>query len=142
MYGMRKWITWIWWIEKKLWGDALHCNRFFASLLSALSLLIGASLAERELLQGVDSAFAALNGVSLVGLLVLMVGFVLCESFCAGNRLEVVALRALMVSFLLVAMSVAGYLLGVIALAVAAIWLLMLLVELFCTVKHGDREVE
>lgn len=133
---MRRWILWLNVLEKRLWGRALNANPYFASLVVALSMFAGAALCYREMLQAIVPSFAALNGTALAGLLVMLCGFVLCESICVCRNLDVIILRALMVQCLSVFAAVVGYLLGVSLLLLSIAWILALIADIFFTLRR------
>ena len=133
---MRRWVLWLNMVENRLWGDALQGNAYFASLLLALSLFAGAALGERSMLVELDSSFMALNGVTLVGLRVILSGFLLCESVCVGKSLDVIIIRTIAVQLASALAAVLGYLLGWPLLLLSIAWILALLAFVFLDLKR------
>ena len=134
---MRRWVLWLNDAEKRFCGVSLQGNTYFASLVVALSMFAGAALCERNLLMEVYSSFVALNGVALAGLLVMLFGFVLCESICVGKAVDVIIIRTLAVQLISVVAAVLGYLLGLPLLLLSTIWLLAILVFVFLDLRRG-----
>ena len=133
---MRRWILWLNVLEKRLWGRALNANPYFASLVVALSMFAGAALCDREMLQAIVPSFAALNGTALAGLLVMLYGFVLCESICACRSLDVMILRTLLVLLLSVLAAAVGYLIGLPLLLFSVAWIVALVADIFIVIRR------
>ena len=134
---MRRWVLWLDMAEKRLWGNALQGNVYFASLVVAISMFAGAALCERDMLMSLASSFAALNGVALAGMLVMLFGFILCESVCVGKAIDIIIIRTLAVLLVSVLAAVLGYLLGWPLLLLSMVWISSLLVYLFLDRRHG-----
>lgn len=134
---MRRWVLWLDMAEKRLWGNALQGNVYFASLVVAISMFAGATLCERDMLMSLASSFAALNGVALAGMLVMLFGFILCESVCVGKAIDIIIIRTLAVLLVSVLAAVLGYLLGWLTLLFSMVWIISLLVYLFLDLRHG-----
>lgn len=135
--NMRRWVLWLYEAERRLWGDTLQGNAYFASLVVVLSMFAGAALCERDMLVQVASLFVAMNGVALAGLMVVLSGFILCESICVGKAVDVIIIRTLAVQLISVVAAVLGYLLGWPLLLLSVMWLLAILVFVFMDLKHG-----
>ena len=129
-------VLWFNLLERKLWGDSLQGNVYFASLVVSLSMLAGAALCERSMLMEVIPAFVALNGVALAGLLVMLFGFILCESVCVGKGVDIIIIRTLSVQLVSVIAAVLGYLLGWPLLLFSIVWLLSILVFIFIDLRR------
>ena len=133
---MRRWVLWLNVAERRLWGDALQGNVYFASFVIALSMFAGAALCERDMLAGMNSLFEALNGVALAGLLVVMSGFLMCESICVGERVDVAIIRTFAMVLLSSLVAVLGYLLGWPLLLLSTAWMLALWFFLFLDLRR------
>ena len=133
---MRSRVLWFNLLERKLWGDSLQGNVYFASLVVSLSMLAGAALCERSMLMEVSPAFVALNGVALAGLLVMLFGFILCESVWVGKGVDIIIIRTLSVQLVSVIAAVLGYLLGWPLLLFSIVWLLSILVFIFIDLRR------
>jgi hypothetical protein len=134
---MRRWVLWLYEAERRLCGDTLQGNAYFASLVVVLSMFAGAALCERDMLVQVASLFVAINGVALAGLMVVLSGFILCESICVGRCLDIIIIRSLAVMSVSVLAALLGYLLGWPLLLLSVMWLLAILVFVFMDLKHG-----
>lgn len=133
---MRRWVLWLSNAERRMWGTSLHSNAYFASLVVALSMFAGAALCERGLLMDVHSSFVALNGVALAGLLVMLFGFLLCESVCGGKAVDVIIIRTLAVQLLSALATVLGYLLGLPLLLLSMVWVLAIIIFVFLDLRR------
>ncbi len=133
---MRRWVLWLNVLERRLWGDALQGNPYFASLVLTLAMFGGAALCERGLLMGLIPAFVGVNGVAIAGLLVILSGFLLCESIFVGKGIDVVIIRTLALMMLSAFVAVAGYLLGWPLLLFSIVWLLSILVFIFIDLRR------
>ena len=133
---MRRWVLWLDMAEKRLWGNALQGNVYFASLVVAISMFAGAALCERDMLMNLASSFAALNGVALAGMLVMLFSFILCESVCVGKAIDIIIIRTLAVLLVSVLAAVLGYLLGWPLLLLSMVWISSLLVYLFLDLRR------
>lgn len=127
---IKKYTRAVWYIEKALWGDDVHSNPCFATAVLALSLLMGAMLGTTGWVLELFPFLAGLDMLSSVGVLVILSGFVVCESVCVANSFEVIVLRTLLVLFLAFAAFFVAYKLARTALLVAVAWLFLLLVDL------------
>ncbi|MBQ5888539.1 MAG: hypothetical protein IIW77_04615 [Bacteroidaceae bacterium] len=133
---MRRWVLWLNDVERRLWGDTLRGNAYFASLVMALSMFAGAALCERDMLARIAGSFVALNGVAAAGLLVMLFGFLLCESICVGRAVDIIIIRTLSLQLLSVLAAVLGYLLGWPLLLLSVMWLLAILVFVFLDLRR------
>ena len=134
---MRRWVLWLDMVERRWWGDALRGNAYFASFVIALSMFAGAALRERDMLVWVNSSFGVMNGLALAGLLVVMSGFLMCESICVGKSIDVIIIRTLAMLLLSALVAVLGYLLGWLLLLLSIAWMLALGVFLFLDLRRG-----
>lgn len=125
----------VWFLEKRLWGDSVQGNPCFSSLVMALSLFLGALLGAKGFLHEIVPAYAALNGVAIAGLLVILLGFLLFESICVARGVEVIMPRMLLLQLLAVLMAVVGYFVGLTTLFIAVVWLLLLLADILCHMR-------
>lgn len=120
----------VWYIEKALWGDDVHSNPCFATAVLALSLLMGAMLGTTGWVLELLPFLAGLDMLPSLGVLVILSGFVVCESVCVANGFEVIVLRTLLVLFLAFAAFFVAYKVAGAALLLAVAWLFLLLVDL------------
>lgn len=134
---MRRWVLWLDMVERRWWGDALRGNVYFASFVIALSMFAGAALRERDMLVWVNSSFGVMNGLALAGLLVVVSGFLMCESICVGKSIDVIIIRTLAMLLLSALVAVLGYLLGWLLLLLSIAWMLALGVFLFLDLRRG-----
>lgn len=107
--------------DKRLWGDDIYTNRYFASVCLLFVALLGAMQGGGSILNSWFGWNVEMNIISTIGLSSLIFGFNLFESIVSAKP-KIAFLRSLLTFVCFVAAFALGYLLAVVVIfAVAAI---------------------
>ncbi len=122
-------MTWMYALDKSMWGEGIEPNRYFATLSLMLTALSGALCGGGNTLDSWFDMGTVMNMVSILGTLILVWGLNVAESIMAAEKISVAVLRPLVMLLFMAICFAASYLLAVIVIVIIMIWLIITLLS-------------
>lgn len=122
-------MTWMYALDKSMWGEGIEPNRYFATLSLMLTALSGALCGGGNTLDSWFDMGTAINMAATGGALILVWGLNVAESIMAADKIHVAVLRPLVMLLFMAICFAVSYLLAVIVIVIIMIWLIITLLS-------------
>lgn len=117
-------ITWMYALDKSMWGNGIEPNRYFATLSLVYAALAGALCGGGNTLNSWFDIATAMNMAAVLGSLIVIWGLNVAESIIASNKISVIVLRPFVMLLFIAICFAFSYLLTIIILIIIAIWVI------------------
>lgn len=123
---MKNGLIWFWNLDRRIWGDKLETNRYFATLSVLGAALAGACAGGGQVLGAWFRWDLAVSNVAVIGLSIFIWGLNVAESIIASKGFAIPVWRSLLLLVTLLAATSIGY-----AGAVVVLFLILIVLVLF-----------
>ena len=123
---MKNGLIWFWNLDRRIWGDKLDTNRYFATLSVLCAALAGACAGGGQVLSAWFRWDLAVSNVAVIGLSIFIWGLNVAESIIASKGFAIPVWRSLLLLVTLLAATAIGY-----AGAVVVLFLILIVLVLF-----------
>lgn len=122
---MKEKITWFWNLDKRIWGDKIEANRYFATLSIMYAVLMGAFTGGGRVFSEWFGWNTATSIVAMGALLIFIWGVNLAESIVASRTAMVALWRSLLLLLILILAFVFGVVTSVVAIFLVSAWIVL-----------------
>lgn len=130
---MNEKMTWFWNWEKKIWGDRVETNRYFATLCIMFAAIIGACVGGGNIFHAWFNWKTDVNLVTMGFFLIMIWGCNLCESIIASQTALTALWRSLLILVCLAGAFAAGVVTSVVVIVLVIAWLALLALSIFAS---------
>lgn len=124
---MKEAIAWFYTIDKKLWGDKIETNPYFATLSILFVALVGACSGAGRIFYEWFDWDVATNNVAMAYLFILIWGMNLCESIVASESTWIGLWRPLLMLLIFALVFAFGFIASVVVIFLVTAWVVLML---------------
>lgn len=125
---MKTKITWFWTWEKKIWGDKVNANQYFATLSILFAAMLGACVGGGMVFHEGFGWNTDTNLVAIGALLILLWGYNIAESIVASETAMIALWRSLLIMTCILMAFTIGVIASVVVIILVTIWFVLLLI--------------